>query len=385
MATHTKEIATAKRRLILRDSLTFLSLIAITILLFAVTLLLFRSFQAHREELSKRWADRGLAAFRANRPEQAIISYRTALSYAPDERSYELLLAEALGQAGRTEESYNYFTSLWEARPGDGFINLQLARLAAKKRDVQGAVNFYRASIYGTWEGDGVERRREVRLELARYLIAEHQPGTARAELLIAGGNAPNIPELDITLAGLLEQTGASTEALAFDQKALLVRPRDPAALTNAGRLAYAMGDYAAARMLLERALHEQPQDDQVATLLAHAERILQLIPSDTLPERERVDRILAARAIAKKRLADCAASITAPQNPLRPLLDRWTSEDGTSRSALLHDSDKQKAVLQLTYDTEIETSQRCAAPQGDDALLLLLARASTLEGASHP
>ena len=62
--------------------------------------------------------------------------------------------------------------NLWVTQPGDGFINLELARLSAKKKDPQNAIKYYRASIYGTWEGDGVVRRREVRLELARYLIA---------------------------------------------------------------------------------------------------------------------------------------------------------------------------------------------------------------------
>jgi tetratricopeptide (TPR) repeat protein len=384
MAPDTEETTMTKRRLILRDSVTFLSLIAITVVLFAVTLFLFRSFEMHRAELAKRWSDRGLVAFQANRPEEAIAAYRTALSYAPDERSYELMLAEALGQAGRTEESYNYFTGLWETRPGDGFINLQLARLAAKKRDVQGAINFYRASIYGNWEGDGVERRREVRLELARYLIAQHQSAAARAELLIAGGNAPDLPELDITLANLLEQADASSDALAFYQKALLRDPKNQAALNHAGRLAYTMGEYTVARGLLERAVREQPQEEQNALLLAQTERILQLVPAETLPARERVDRILTARAIAKKRLNDCLPSVD-PQNTLRLLAGQWTGEDGTTnRPTLLRDDDKRTAALQLIYDTEIETNQQCTAATGDDALLLLLAQSSPLEGAGH-
>ena len=135
-----------KRRLILRDSLAFLSLTAVTIALFAVTLFLFRSFAAHRTELGKRWSDRGRAALRQNQPEQAIDSLRTALSYSPGERAYELLLAEALADAGHTEEAYNYFSGLWDAEPGSGFINLQLARLAAEKKEQAAAINFYRAS-----------------------------------------------------------------------------------------------------------------------------------------------------------------------------------------------------------------------------------------------
>jgi predicted Zn-dependent protease len=154
MVTEIDESTTAKRRLILRDALAILSLTLVTVALFAVTLLLFRSFTAHRVELAQRWSTRGRQALQAGRPAEAIVALRTALSYAPGTRAYELLLAEALGEAGRTEESYQYFMGLWESEPGNGRINLELARLAAKRNERQAAVNFYRAAIYGTWEGD---------------------------------------------------------------------------------------------------------------------------------------------------------------------------------------------------------------------------------------
>ena len=148
------------------------------------------------QPIARSWPNAGRlvdrAAIASGHPDQAIVALRTALSYAPGERSYELLLAQALGDAGHTEEAYNYFLGLWETQPGDGFINLRLARLAAKKNDMQAAINYYRAAIYGTWEGDGIVRRREVRLELSRYLIAHHDLSSARTELLIAGGNAPD-------------------------------------------------------------------------------------------------------------------------------------------------------------------------------------------------
>lgn len=384
MLTNSNKLTTT-RQLIVRDSITFLSLTAITVVLFVVTLFLFRSFQEHRAELAKHWSDRGMAALQTNNPDRAITCYRTALSYAPGERSYELMLADALAQANRVEEAYNYFIGLREERPGEGSINLQLARLAAKKHDTQGAINFYRASIYGDWEGDGAKRRREVRLELARYLIEQKQLGPAKTELLVAVGNAPDDPGFDVVIANLLEQAAAPSEAMEFYQKALVGQPNNQMALTAAGRLAYRRGDYTMASSLLERAVRTLPGDEGDAALLAKARRILQLAPSETLPERERVDRILSARAIAKSRWDTCAVQTDASQDSLQSLATRWRSPDATTtRSALLHDSDKQKAALQLIYDTEIQTSQHCAAPTGDDALLLLLAQSSAREGGGH-
>ncbi|HVY94753.1 MAG TPA: tetratricopeptide repeat protein [Bryobacteraceae bacterium] len=367
------------QRVLFRDSLAVVSLTAIAVVLFAVTLFLFRSFEAHRASLAKYWAGQGQAALLAHQPDKAVTAYRTALAYAPGERNDELMLAEALGQAGRLEESFNYFTGLWESRPGDGLINLDMARLAAEQQNPQEAINYYRASIYGTWEGDGVERRRTARLELARYLIQQHQLTQARTELLIAGGNAPDIPDLDVTLGGLLEQANALSDALTYYQKAVRDRPRDADALGRAGRVAYSLGKYQEARSWLERAVREDPGNEKNSALLAQAERILQLIPGENLPVRERVNRILAARAIAKQRMSGCPAVAES-------LSARWASPDATANaSALRTDPDRQKAVLQLAYDTEITASQQCGAPTGDDALLLLLARASSrAEETSH-
>lgn len=221
-------IQAARRALILRDSLSFLSLTLATAVLFAITLTLFRSFTVHRSDLGVRWSARGAQALHDGRPADAIMALRTALSYAPGDRNYELLLAQALGQAGRTDESFNYFMGLWATQPGDGFINLQLARLAAQKaaaeprhEDRSAAVNFYRASLYGTWNGDALQRRPEVRLELARYLISIDELSAAHAELLTAAGNVSDEPSLDITLGDLLEQTGDPDTAWIYYRKAL--------------------------------------------------------------------------------------------------------------------------------------------------------------------
>jgi len=382
----TTEVSLAKRRLFLRDALTFLVLALITGALFLVTLFLFRSFTSHREELAVRWSGRGRVALQAGKPEQAIAALRTALSYAPGTRPYELLLAEALENAGRTEEASNYFMSLWTTQPGDGFINLELARLASKK-DERSAIKYYRASIYGTWEGDGVVRRRQVRLELARYLIARHDLNAARIELLIAAGNSPSVPSLNITLADLLVQMGDIVDALNYYQKALQVEPKNQTALQGAGRASYELARFAEARSLLERAVEvnasSQTKNEGVpgdlSKMLENSKRILELMPSGKLRPEERVTRILADRGIAKKRFDGCMArfNIANPPPPiLQQLESRWTSSDALGRRSVLRRSlGAQDAALQLIYDTERQTSEICGAPTGDDALLLLLAK----------
>jgi tetratricopeptide (TPR) repeat protein len=297
------------------------------------------------------------------------------------------LLAQALGDAGHTEEAYNYFLGLWETQPGDGFINLRLARLAAKKNDIQAAINYYRAAIYGTWEGDGVIRRREVRLELSRYLVAHHDLGSARTELLIAGGNAPDDVGIALPLAQLLEQASAPYDALNYYQKVLAREPNNEQALEAVGRLEYEFGNFEEAHRLLERAKHEHDAtaaspavfSPNMQAMLDSSKQILSIAPSKRLPAKERVTRILRARDLAKKRFDRCNAQVSAVSglsSPLQTLGARWKSKEATiDRAALLNDPGEQDAVMKLIYDTETQTSQICGAPTGDDALLLMLAK----------
>ena len=389
MTVETDDYSNIKRRLIFRDALTFFSLLVVTIVLLLVTLFLFRSFASHREDLARRWSARGQTALSSGRPDQAIFALRTALSYAPGERAYELLLAQALGAASHTEESYNYFLSLWETQPGDGFINLNLARLAAKKNETQAAINYYRAAIFGTWEGNGTVRRREVRLELAHYLIAHHDPGGARTELLIAGSNDLNDPAVDLALAPLLESVGDTYDALKQYDKVLGQEPDNGPALIASGRLQYQAGNFEEAHRLLERALpsrgatssSEAVLSPEAKTMLDNSARILVLAPSRKVPSKERVDRILKAREIAKSRLSSCNAKISSSgstASSLQNLAAAWSGREGTTgRSALLRDSNEQEHVMKLVFDTEAQTSTICGAPTGDDALLLLLAKSA--------
>jgi hypothetical protein len=137
----------------------------------------------------------------------------------------------------------------------------------------------------------------------------------------------------------------------------------------------------------MEQAIHQQensPSTHEAVSLadkrmLEDSERILELAPLKKLPNNERVARILKARALAKKRFDTCSAQVSnaaSPSAPLRDLATKWAGKDATSsRAALLNDPTQQDAVLQLIFDTEIQSSEICGAPTGDDALLLQLAQ----------
>lgn len=377
----TPEDRLARRNLILRDAASLLTLFLITAVIFVLTLLLFRSFTHHRQELGARWKARGENALRTGHPGIAIEDLRSALAYVPD-RATEIELATALAEAGKLQEASVYFTTLWESAPGDGTINLELARVAVKQGKEDQAILHYQSALDGTWQGNGYDRRREIRLEMSRYLISRGEYSRARAQLLIAAGNAPDDPGIKLTIAGLLEQANATLDALGI-YRSLASRHEPPvAALEGAGRTAFALGMYRLANDYLGRALDSplsaifsDNQKTEDHTMFDTSLHVLLLDPSFDLAPRSRAERVLAIRNIVRQRLTACVASSPSAPPKLADLVSRWGQlPSQLTVSQLEQTPDMEQTVLQLAYDTETGTASVCGPPAGDDALLLRIA-----------
>jgi Flp pilus assembly protein TadD len=369
---------------------------------------------------------------RDGKPQVAIDALSSALAYAPGQRTIQIQLAEALGSAGRLQEASVYFNALLETQQGDGLINLQLARIAARQGNQSQAVEDYQRAIYGSWEGDGYVRRRSVRLELINYLISQQRLDQARNELLVASGNAPGDDiTVQLDIARTMEQAQDPSDALNLYRKILRHHASLREALEGAGRTAFQLGRYLEAKRYLAHGL-EGPGVDQEAPAaieqsrdrLAEATRLMQLYPSSRVSLSERSNRILEDRNLAMARLAECtqdkaaakdsAVDRAAPQSqpsstprsnplaklashfsrhttppaqtqpaaappvdPLQALAERWQQLPAKiSVSALEKDPELTQTQIQLIYDTEIVTQTVCGAPAGDDALLLRIAQA---------
>ncbi|HSY02442.1 MAG TPA: tetratricopeptide repeat protein [Acidobacteriaceae bacterium] len=377
----TPEERVARRNLILRDALSLLTLFLFTVVIFALTLLLYRSFENHRVELGQRWKVRGEQALRAGRPKEAIDALRSALAYVPNTET-EIELATALADAGRTTEATAYFNTLRESTPGDGMINLQLAQLAARQGNETQAVLDYQAALDGTWQGNGYDRRREIRLELANYLLSRHKDSDARLQLLIAAGNAPDDATIKIEIAGQMERANDQQNALGIYRSLAARRSAPLAAVEGAGRTAFALGEYRIAADYLAHtvaniAFATLPENEKGADreMLDTANHILQLFPSINERPALRAQRILSAKNTAHRRITTCTGSGHAMPPPLPALVARW--EQLPSRltvSQLEQDPDLEQTLLQLVYDTETATAQACGAPTADDASLLRIA-----------
>ncbi len=376
-----------KRALLLRDSLTFFVLTLAAVVLYGATSFLFRSFEERRDDLARDYTVRGRAALAADQPEAAVGAFRTALSYAPDNRTNHLLLAEALAEGHHSEEAISYFQSLRETQPADGFINLELARLLRQKGDRDASLQYYRAASLGTWTGDSVVSRRNVEMELTDYLIQGGDLAAARAEVLLAAADTPESTALDVLFGDKLLQAQDGVDALAYYRKAIQLDGQNAPALIRAGRLLYRTGKYADAREVLQRALRQEaktPQDREQAvenkTLADDAERMQQLTLGADLGAGVLAAHLRTDAAVAKSRLNTCVARDGAgaevPPN-LQTLLTEWQVADkGKDKRAAAQTETDQDTLRQLIFRTEMETQQQCGAPTGDDALLLQLAQA---------
>jgi Flp pilus assembly protein TadD len=419
-----------RRRLIFSDTLSLVTLFAITASLAILTNYLYQSYASHQVSLGARWLQRGEQALRDNKPQAAIDALSSALAYAPNDRSTAIKLAEALASAGRVREATVYFNALLESQQGNGLINLQLARLAAREGNESQAIEDFQKAIYGNWEGDGYVRRREVRFELIHYLIANHRLDQARSELLVASGNAPaDDISVQLEIARTMEQAQDPSDAFHVYRTILHHHPSLREALDGAGRTAFQLGRYLEAKRYLARALElpatEADSDESVVAALqksrdqlSEASRILALSPSSRLNPHERDARILTARKLAMARLTTCVnAKAAAPatpsaapapkvsSNPLQSLASRFTRQPSkpagnqaaappavdplqglvgrwqklpakVSSAELAKDPELAETEIQLIYDTELVTQQVCGAPTGDDALLLKIAQA---------
>jgi tetratricopeptide (TPR) repeat protein len=372
-----------KRKLILRDVIALLSLFAITASLAFVTYFLFNSFSRRREELAQIWLKRGDTAIANGRAENAVDAYRSALEYDPGRRETEIKLAMALAAAGRPEEAISYFDTLLESQPGNGLVNLELARLAAKQGNESRAAEYYQRALDGTWQGDGYERRRAVRLELARYLIDQKDYSKARTQLLIAAGNAPDVPEVKLEIAGLMERASVLPDALDMYRSLAERKPTPIEALEGAGRVALALGRLQLARSYLEKVVNHpdfgsQPQPVQSSNreMLAQVVQILNLFPGTEVPAKERARRVLHLADLTRSRLASCSASNPGSSAALATLTAEWQQFPAKlTIPSLAQDPQKEQAIMNLAFETEKRTAAVCGTPGGEDALLLKIAQ----------
>ncbi len=359
-------------------ALLFLSAVAV----FLGVTGLSRIYYSQRASLANRWFSRGVADLKAQHFQNAVADFRTALLYSRGDYTYQLNLAEALLGLKRTDEAYAYLRNLWEQEPENGLVNLELARIAAHKREIEQALRYYHNAIYATWPGDQEVQRRETRVELVQYLLSINAKTQAQSELIALAANLADDPVQQARVADLFLRAQDYEHALAEYRLSLKSDRNNPSALAGAGMAAFQLGRYDLADSYLQAAVTANPDDAQSEGRLKTTELVLRMNPFQrqlSVANRDRI--VIEAIAAAGGRLKSCSSSGTSTGSASAgsvpgTLAERWEKlNPQITERGLRRNPDLVETAMQLVFDIERQTSVACGTPEGTDMALLLIAK----------
>ena len=146
-------------------------------------------------------------------------------------------------------------------------MNLALGRLEAARDDSGATISAYQAALNNLWRPDEAPRRYQVRLELARYLLAHDQRSRALSELLIVSADMPDTAAAHAEVGGLFLAAAEPARALTQLERARALEPADQAVALASGQAAFAVGNDSAALRHLRAAPDLAAARDLAATI----------------------------------------------------------------------------------------------------------------------
>jgi len=360
------------RHSVTNEALIVSLLVGLAIVLFLAVGGLSRVYHRQQSELGERWFTRGVADLESQHFDAAVIDFRTALHYARDNYSYQLNLAQALIGVGRIAEAHAYLINLWDRQPENGFVNLELARIAAQQSETDQALRYYHNSIYATWPESEDAARHDVRLELIDYLLRINAKTQAQSELIALAANTGDDPSQQRQLGDLFLRAQDYEHALTAYRESLKTDPHNAAALAGAGRAALQLARYAEARDYLHAAIAQNQKDSDSAERLKITELVLEMDPfRPQLSAAERNRSVLAAFNAAGERLETCSAEKSAEMSDLSREWQR--QKPRITERELTRSPDLVNQAMELVFNIERKTNGACGSlTEADDALLMI-------------
>jgi tetratricopeptide (TPR) repeat protein len=334
-------------------------------------------YQAQQSVLSERWASRGDADLKSGKYKEAAEDFSSALRYSHDDFGQQLGLAQSLLGANRTGEAAVYLETLWEREPENGFVNRELARIAAGRGDVRQALRYYHNAIYATWRNNADAERRDTRWELVKYLLSLNARTQAQSELISLAADVGDDPAPQIDLGNYFLRVGDPSHALAAFELRLKANPRNAEALAGAGTAALGMAQYPLAQRYLHEAAAEQPGESDIASRLLVVEAAIHLNPyRRDITDAERKRATVAAFSAAGDRLRACPAAANAPYNG-KTLSAAWGDmKIHLNMNDLARNPDEVNRAMNLAFEVERQATAKCGAGSPSDAALLLISSA---------
>lgn len=305
-------------RTVHREFLVLFALIIAAVTLFSLTRVMATTIREQHRHAAREWYARGVSAIQTGRDASAIAAFRKAVVNAPEDFTYAVALGRRLRLTGRWDDAQSVLGRAHETAPYDGEVNLELARIAAARRDVTTSARLYRNALYGSWSPHDPPRIRAVRLELARMLLDNGQKDAAVSELTVAGADAPDVAA-NIVIGQVLLTAGDARRSSEAFGRALAVEPNNVAALTGAAEAAFARAAYPEAVRHFRRAAAAAPLSSDAATRASMAEWIVAHDPlGPRLRPEERLRRLGDALAMVQARLFACDPTGPPPPDLMR-------------------------------------------------------------------
>ena len=362
-----------------RDLIVFLALLGMAVLMFMIAYTVTSAYRRSEDAIARASFQRGKDALSAGKPERAVGEFRTAVFYARDNSLYRLRLAQALARSdvpNQSNQAIAYLLNLWEQEPGNGIYNLELARLAARQHRSNDAIRYFHSAIFGVWDDDPMGWRRAARVELIRYLMTERQIPQAQSEVLaLAADTSENDSAALLQVADLMRDTSEYPRALSLYSQVLGKEPKNTAAKLGAGKAAFALGQYTAAKRYLDAVLQDDPNQPAARQLDDQATMVLASNPfARGVSATERAKRVVSAYQQAGVRLQSCANAkgitlISLPEQGNLPVLySQWLAARASADiRQLAHDSDQRESLMELVGRIESASAQVCGPPSGID------------------
>jgi tetratricopeptide (TPR) repeat protein len=320
------------------------------------------------------WYEAGERHLAGGQAGSAIRALRRATAIDRDNRDYRLALAASLAADRQDDVARQVLLGVRQSAPEDPEVNLRLARLEARRADLTGAVRYYQNAVYGSWSGEQGDARRQVRIELIRYLLAHQQRSRALSELLVLSGNLPDVGRVQTEAGQLFLEAGDARRALERFRQALRLDAKNATALAGAGEAAFEVGDYASARRYLRAA---EPAPSHVRELRAVVDFVLTHDPLRRgLSLRQRHDRLMVGFRRALEVLDACATTQPRTRGALELLRAEASAlEPELAFHKLRRAPESVDAGVNLIYRIEQRTAEACGDGSAFDRALLLIGR----------
>jgi tetratricopeptide (TPR) repeat protein len=356
--------------------LTALSVAAVGVFIFT------RHMAAHEQQLNARiasvWFDRGVQYMQAGDTDKAIQSFRSATTNVENDPKYTLALANALAAENHTQEAQSLLLRLRESNPENPDVNLSLARLSAQQHDVQEATRYYESALYGRWPDERLAQRRQVRLELVRFLLAHQQRYVATSELFVLQNRTPDSAPAHVEIAQLFVEADDLPHALQEYATAIRLDGSNVEALTAAGQLAFQTGNYAQAEEYLQAATDANPDSLDSRHLLTLTRLVLSADPLlPHLPSQEKQNRLRAGIELSSKRLDECLSQTHDEKTTaeLQSLKTAAAATEAKLKAKPPPDTDAVRVGVDLIFRMQQTASGTCGKPSDEDQALLLIGR----------